>query len=115
MTQLAHSPMQPGLLSFPFLTYTIRLLHRHNGLWFFANDVAAAIKCRSTAALLSKLNREEVRTLPVGVEDVVCLSETGVAMAIRRYRKPAARRLRRWLEEELLPALRREGEEALTA
>ncbi|WP_160309885.1 Bro-N domain-containing protein [Chromobacterium subtsugae] len=115
MTQLAHSPMQPGLLSFPFLNHTIHLLRRHNGLWFFADDVAAAIKCRTTAALLSKLSKEEVRAMPLGGGEVVCLSETGVATAIRRYRKPAARRFRRWLEDELLPALRREGEEALTA
>ncbi|MCD0490928.1 hypothetical protein LQD23_01260 [Chromobacterium violaceum] len=114
MAQSIHSPASPSLREFTFLDKPFRLLHRHNGLWFFVDDVAAAIKCRSTAALLSKLNKEEVRTMPLGGGEVVCLSETGVATAIRRYRKPA-RRFRRWLEEELLPVLRREGEEGLTA
>ncbi|MGC0155095.1 BRO-N domain-containing protein [Chromobacterium vaccinii] len=95
MPQSMRSPLQLGLLSFPFLDHTIRLLRRHNGLWFFADDVAAAIQCRSTDALLGKLNEEEIRTLPLGGEDVICLSETGVATAIRRYRKPTARRFRR--------------------
>lgn len=115
MAQSIQSPASSSLREFTFLDKPFRPLHRHNGLWFFADDVAAAIKCRTTAALLSKLNKEEVRAMPLGGGEVVCLSETGVATAIRRYRKPAARRFRRWLEEELLPALRREGEEALTA
>lgn len=79
MTQLAHASTPAGLLSFPFLNHTIHLLRRHNGLWFFADDVAAAIKCRTTAVLLSKLNKEEVRAMPLGGGEVVCRLETGVA------------------------------------
>ncbi|AUH50827.1 hypothetical protein CXB49_08410 [Chromobacterium sp. ATCC 53434] len=109
------SPASLSLREFTFLDNPFRLLRRHNGLWFFADDVATAIQCRSTDALLGKLNKEEVRTLSLGGQDVVCLSETGVATAIRRYRKPAARRFRRWLEDELLPVLRGEGEAMLAA
>ncbi|WP_434626819.1 hypothetical protein [Chromobacterium sp. CV08] len=88
----------------------MRVVRRSEGFWFVAADVAAAMKLE-LAGLLQILGEPAGRLLRLadGEEPALCLSEGELDEALRRVKKPGARRLRRWWEEETRPALLRDN------
>lgn len=94
---------------------TIRAMRDTNGEpWFVAKDVCDALGV-ATNHLREQgrgLDDDEISTLPnwegKGAAPLI-VSEAGLYSLVLKSRKPEAKRFRRWVTHEVLPALRRDG------
>lgn len=95
----------------------VRVVVIDDSPWFVAKDACAALgivwKGSDSTGPLGNLDDDEkgVSQIPTlgGPQDVVIISESGLYAFIMKSRKPAARRFRRWVTGEVLPAIRRTG------
>jgi prophage antirepressor-like protein len=101
------------LLSFEFNEQATRVVLVDRDPWWVASDVAKVLGYRDAANLARMLDREEKAThivsTPGAAQSLIIISESGLFAAILKSRKPEARRFRRWVTGEVLPALRRQG------
>lgn len=85
--------------------------------WFVARDVAAVLDLQNIRQNLESLDEDEKITVcnPDGnpragiPHQYAMVSESGLYALIFRSRKPEARRFRKWVTAEVLPALRKKG------
>lgn len=89
--------------------------------WFIANDVCAALGLVNTTDALESLDLDEVSVLQTlsnservseisGLrKDTRIVSESGLYVLVFKSRKPNAKRFRRWVTGEVLPAIRKTG------
>ena len=103
---------------FNFNDHTVRILDKDGELWFVASDVAAALEYRDAANMARNLDGDEADTHILstrsenGIEqdrEVTIISESGLYSAILRSRKPEAKRFKKWVTSEVLPAVRKTG------
>nr|DAF71563.1 MAG TPA: repressor domain protein [Caudoviricetes sp.] len=90
----------------------LRVTQDKNGEpWFVAKDVCDALGL-DTSHVRRGLDDDEVATLPnwqgKGASPLI-VSEAGLYSLVLKSRKPEAKRFRRWVTHEVLPALRRDG------
>ena len=100
---------QPAV--FQFHSVEVRTVLRDGQVWFVAGDVAKALGYADAIHLTRVLDEDEkglhiVETLG-GDQQVIVLSESGLYHALLKSRKPQARPFRRWVTQEVLPAIRR--------
>lgn len=93
--------------------HAIRHVEINGEPWFVGRDVAAALEHRDAQTALRGLDQDEkgthiVRT-PGGDQEMTVISEAGVYQLIFTSRKPAAKRFKRWLAHEVIPAIRKTG------
>ncbi|MCG9078970.1 BRO-N domain-containing protein [Laribacter hongkongensis] len=109
----------PAPAIFNFNDHTVRILDKDGELWFVASDVAAALEYRDAANMVRNLDGDEADTHILstrsenGIEqdrEVTIISESGLYSAILRSRKPEARRFKKWVTSEVLPAIRKTGQ-----
>ncbi|MCD5329673.1 hypothetical protein ACFFU8_15260 [Chromobacterium piscinae] len=95
--------------------FPLRVIRREEGFWFVAAEIAVSMK-QEVEDLLQMLEPPAGHLLLLAGEDepVLCLSEGELDELVRRVKKPGARRLRRWWQEETRPALLHEGGVAST-
>ena len=98
---------------FNFHAHAVRILDRDGELWFVALDVATVLEYSHTPHMLRHLDDDEkgvqiVDTLG-GAQEVSTISESGLYSAILRSRKPEAKRFKKWVTSEVLPAIRKTG------
>ena len=108
---------QPAI--FQFGSTEVRTVDRDGQVWFVADDVAKALAYRSAYDIARVLDEDEkdthiMRTLG-GDQQVTIISESGLYHALLKSRKPQARPFRRWVTQEVLPAIRRSGSFSGTA
>ncbi|WP_233605096.1 P63C domain-containing protein [Corallococcus sp. AB030] len=81
--------------------------------WFVAADVCAVLGIANSRDALSRLDDDEkgVGTTDTlgGPQQSAILSESGVWALTFRSRQPAARRFRKWVTKEVIPAIRKTG------
>ena len=99
--------------TFNFNAHAVRILNKDGALWFVASDVATALEYSHTPHMLRHLDNDEkdvqiVDTLG-GAQEVSTISESGLYSAILRSRKPEAKRFKKWVTSEVLPAIRKTG------
>ena len=98
---------------FNFNAHTVRILDKDGALWFVASDVAAALEYRDAANMARNLDVDEKGThnlsTPAGDQEMIVISESGLYSAILRSRKPEAKRFKKWVTSEVLPAIRKTG------
>jgi anti-repressor protein len=79
--------------------------------WFVAKDVCDALGL-DTSHVRRGLDDDEVTTLPnwqgKGAAPLI-VSEAGLYSLVLKSRKPEAKRFRRWVTHDVLPAIRRDG------
>lgn len=92
--------------------------------WLVAPDVCAALSLRDTSSALKMVDPEDLRRLRRSdtpqyfggiapqVQEITVVNESGVYALIFHSRKPEAKRFKRWVTHEVLPAFRR-GEIAI--
>lgn len=103
-------------LSFNFPTTRLRVVTRNGDPWFVAADVCAALEIGNPTQALSRLDDDEqalisnegIHTGP-GNPTVNIISESGLYSLILGSRKPEAKRFKKWVTAEVLPAIRRTG------
>ena len=81
--------------------------------WFIAVDVCAALEIENSRRATARLDADEkgvttVNTLG-GAQEVATINESGLYSLILTSRKPSAKRFRKWVTAEVLPAIRRTG------
>lgn len=99
----------------PELTTAVRILEIEDTPWFVAKDVLTVLEIdQPTNQAVAKLDDDEVTqaylTDALGrSQKTYLVSESGLYALILRSDKPAARKFRKWITAEVLPALRRDG------
>lgn len=95
-------------------TIVVRAIDRDGDPWFVAVDVCNALGIQNSRDTLAKsLDDDEkgVETIytPGGPQELSIISESGVYALIFRSNKPEARRFRKWITAEVIPAIRKTG------
>lgn len=93
---------------------TIRALRDENGEpWFVASDIAKALGYGDATHMTRRLDDDEkglrlVET-PGGQQQMTVITEAGMYSAILGSKVDGAKRFKRWVTHEVLPAIRRDG------
>lgn len=92
----------------------VRTVVIDNDPWFVGKDVAEALGYDSPSAAVSKKVDREDRGLskmetPSGVQEMTVINESGLYSLIMSSKLPTAKRFKRWVTSEVLPALRKTG------
>ena len=108
------------LAVFSFGNHEIRTVtDEHGEVWFVANDICAALELTNPhKALADHVDREDLTqrdTLtPGGLQKLNHVNESGLYALIFGSRKESAKRFKRWVTSEVLPAIRKKGYYAAT-
>ncbi|WP_110687015.1 BRO-N domain-containing protein [Salinicola aestuarinus] len=100
------------ILPFQFDTHEVRTLLINDQPWFVAMDVATALLYTDAQAMTRKLDDDEVQNRQIvgfGPRGVALINESGLYSAILRSRKAEAKRFKKWVTAEVLPAIRQHG------
>ena len=103
------------LAVFSFGNHEIRTVtDEHGEAWFVANDVCAALELgNARQALESHVDDEDVQQMdtltPGGKQLTNHVNESGLYALIFGSRKESAKRFKRWVTSEVLPAIRKDG------
>ena len=102
-----------NVIPFKFGKQQVRTLLIDDQPWFVANDVSAALQYSEASAMTRHLDDDEkglsiVQTLG-GDQEMLVINESGLYSAILRSRKAEAKRFKKWVTSEVLPAIRKQG------
>lgn len=104
--------MSAHIIPFQFDTQEVRTLLIDEQPWFFAMDVCAALDLRDTNKALIGLDDDEKRKheqYSGSGRKPILINESGLYSLILRSRKTEARRFKKWVTAEVLPAIRKYG------
>ncbi|WP_405120801.1 Bro-N domain-containing protein [Pseudomonas leptonychotis] len=106
------------IIPFKFDTREVRTLLIDDQPWFVAADVALALEYLTAKDMARNLDDDEkgrqiVPTLG-GEQEMLVINESGLYSAILRSRKAEAKRFKKWVTAEVLPAIRKHGSYADT-
>lgn len=97
----------------------IRTITDNDGIYFVGKDVAQALGYSNQRDALARHVDDEdkgvvKRDTPGGVQDLTTINESGLYSLVLSSKLPSAKRFKRWVTSEVLPALRRQGGYMLT-
>jgi prophage antirepressor-like protein len=107
-----------SLLPFHYEGAQIRVLTDSQGApWFIAADLCSCLGIRNPSDALSRLDDDEkglgsTETLK-GQQSLATVNESGLYALVLSSREPEAKRFKRWITHEVLPAIRRTGSYAV--
>lgn len=98
---------------FDFEQQEIRVIEKDGELWFIAKDVSDILGFRSANDMTRMLDEDEkdthnMRTLG-GSQEMQAVNEPGLYSCIFKSRKQEAKKFKRWVTHEVLPAIRKTG------
>lgn len=106
-----------NLQCFDFESQAVRVLDRDGEPWFVASDVCRALDLVNSRKAVAALDGDEkdvtIGDTPGGAQKLQVINESGLYALIFKSRKPAAKRFRKWVTGEVLPAIRKTGRYAL--
>jgi prophage antirepressor-like protein len=110
--------MNPQLAPFDFEGRQVRIITDAQGEpWFVAADVLSTISLDRKA--LERLDDDEkgVNSIhtPGGIQEMTTVNEPGLYALVLGSRKAEAKRFKRWVTHEVLPAIRKTGSYAVPA
>jgi prophage antirepressor-like protein len=101
----------PALLKFE--THDVRVIDRDGEPWWVLADICAVLEIGNASDTARRLDGDErgIVTIdtPSAPQDMVIISEPGLYKVLMASRKPAAKRLWRWVCHEVLPQIRKTG------
>ncbi|MBC69732.1 MULTISPECIES: Bro-N domain-containing protein [Acinetobacter] len=93
--------------------YNVRIIDINGEFWFVATDVANALDYRDAGNMVRNLDDDERGThnmsTPSGDQNLSIINESGLYSAILKSRKPEAKKFKKWVTSEVLPAIRKTG------
>lgn len=106
-----------NLTTFDFNESPVRVLLRDEQPWFVAADVCRVLEIVNSRNAIAALDEDEKITVAnadgnprVGIPHQMNLvSESGLYALVFKSRKPEAKRFRKWVTAEVLPAIRQTG------
>ena len=92
----------------------IRTITENDGIYFVGKDVAEILGyANPRKALIDHVDLEDKGVTkcdtPGGVQDLTTINESGLYSLVLSSKLPSAKRFKRWVTSEVLPALRRQG------
>lgn len=91
----------------------VRTLNKDGEPWFVAKDICDALEIVNVTRALSGLDEDEKSSCPSQYEGQIrhlnIINESGLYSLILRSRKPEAKRFKKWVTSEVLPAIRKHG------
>ncbi|WP_091013235.1 BRO-N domain-containing protein [Azotobacter beijerinckii] len=108
-----NSTEESKIIPFDFGKKPVRAMLIDDQPWFVADDVADALQYSEASAMTRHLDEDEkglsiVQTLG-GDQKMLVINESGLYSAILRSRKAEAKRFKKWVTAEVLPAIRKHG------
>lgn len=105
--------MTTDVVPFDFEGQPVRSIGTPDAPLFVAADVARILGYRDAANMCRRIDDEDRGThsvsTPSGDQDMTVLTESGLYAAILASKLPSAKRFKRWITAEVLPAIRRTG------
>ncbi|RAU43424.1 MULTISPECIES: Bro-N domain-containing protein [unclassified Pseudomonas] len=102
-----------NVIPFNFGEKLVRTMLIGDQPWFVATDVAVALEYRDAFNMIRILDDDEKGTQIVstlgGGQMLQVINESGLYSAILRSRKSEAKRFKKWITSEVLPAIRKHG------
>ena len=104
-----------ALSVYNFEAFPVRITDRDGAPWFVAKDVCNVLNIKQTVKGINGLDEDEVQTMhlidSIGRrQQTYIISESGLYALVIRSNKPEARKFRKWVTGEVLPAIRRNGQ-----
>ncbi|WP_435105555.1 BRO-N domain-containing protein [Arhodomonas sp. AD133] len=100
------------VVPFSFESTEVRTLLIGDQPWFFAMDVCASLALRDTNKALLNLDEDEKcehEQYSGSGRKPILINESGLYSLVLRSRKPEAKRFKKWVTNEVLPAIRKTG------
>ncbi|MBL8445658.1 MAG: Bro-N domain-containing protein [Zoogloeaceae bacterium] len=98
---------------FNFISQTLRVILRNGEPWFVAADVCAALTIGNNRDATARLDDDErgvgIIDTPSGQQEMTIINESGLYSLILTSRKPEAKKFKKWVTSEVLPAIRKTG------
>lgn len=102
-----------NVIPFNFESREIRTLLINDQPWFVAVDVCQALEIRNNRDAISRLDEDErgvaTTDTPSGRQAMGVINESGLYSLILTSRKATAKRFKKWVTAEVLPAIRKHG------
>lgn len=96
---------------FHFHTSSVRVVDRDGEIWFVAGDVCTALQISNPTQAVARLDDDERAMFNIGRQgDANIVSESGLYSLVLSSRKPEAKKFKRWVTHEVLPAIRKTGQ-----
>jgi prophage antirepressor-like protein len=95
-------------VEFEFDTTLVRTIAKEGQAWFVAKDVCHILGIADPSMALNRLDEDEKGTSNIGTlggpQTMLTVNESGLYALIFTSRKPEAKRFRKWVTSEVLPA-----------
>ncbi|KZK96055.1 MULTISPECIES: Bro-N domain-containing protein [unclassified Pseudovibrio] len=102
-----------ALTIFDFEEHPVRTLSVDGLFWFIAKDVCTVLDIKNSRDAVAKLDRDEQGVVSTdtlgGQQKVTAVNESGLYSLIFSSRKSSAKKFKKWVTAEVLPALRQSG------
>jgi prophage antirepressor-like protein len=98
---------------FNFEDRKVRVVIVNNEPWFVAKDVCEVLEISKHRDAVSRLDDDERGSVlvdtPGGKQEMTAVNEYGIYSLVMTSRKPEAKKFKRWVTHEVLPAIRKTG------
>ncbi|MDZ8136727.1 MAG: Bro-N domain-containing protein [Nostoc sp. DedQUE04] len=99
-----------NLSVFSFESHEIRFVGTANNPQWVGVDVCSALGIQNPSQAMNKLDEDERAMFNIGRQgEAWCINESGLYSLILSSRKPQAKRFKKWLTSEVIPAIRKTG------
>ena len=101
---------------FNFESHEVRSLLLNNEPWFVGKDVAEALGySKARNAIATHIDSEDKKDAPIqgtlgSVQEMTVINESGLYSLALSSKLPSAKKFKRWVTSEVLPALRKTGQ-----
>lgn len=99
---------------FSYLGNDVRTIVRNNETWFVLKDVCGALDLSNSTWVANRLDEDELSQTKLmdsigRKQETIIVNESGLYNVILRSDKPEAKRFKKWITSEVLPAIRKHG------
>ena len=104
------APQLPTPVSFNFEGESVRVINQGGEPWFVAADVCAVLEHTNPTVAVGRLDDDERAKLNLGRQgEGTIINESGLWSLVMGSRKPEAKRFKKWITSEVIPAIRKTG------
>lgn len=102
-----------GIIPFSFEDHPMRVSDENGEPWFVLVDVCGVLDISKHRDAASRLDDDErgsvIVDTPGGPQPTITINESGLWSLVLTSRKPSAKRFKKWITSEVIPAIRKSG------
>lgn len=102
-----------NLIPFDFEGNAVRVIEIDGAPWFVLVDVCVVLAIGNPSMAASRLDDDEkgISTIdtPGGQQEMITVNESGLWSLVLTSRKPSAKRFKKWITSDVIPAIRKTG------